>query len=218
MSPDVFTCARRLFFNLWQASRAAGDPEHLFFRIAKAYSGPGRFYHDLGHVVQVLSALSTIRTRVNYAQEWAVWFHGIDCSLFDHRCVERSAEIAFNEMRRTRSSVSPSTVAEYVRATDYRLDPADDPLRRELIDADWSIMGQAPEVYHGYQEALQNEARPVLTGPAYWKGRVNFLSRTLARPAIYWTASARAAWEHSARVNLERERTYYLQKLAAETL
>jgi len=217
MNPLLFNRARVLFFNLWQASRAQGDPEVLFAKLAKAYAAPGRHYHTMNHVVQVLLALNMVRSHINLAQEWAVWFHDIDHSLFDRRCVARSAEVGFNEVRRFNGCVDPYAVRAFIAATDPSTEHLPDPLLWELIDADWSIVGASSAVYAVYADAISDEARPVLYGSDYWKGRVNFLTKALNRGA-FRTTKARELWAANSVRNMTAERDRLLQKIASETI
>lgn len=191
---------------------ARGEVAQVGARVLSAYGAPTRGYHDGRHLGEVLDAIDRLaydgRSGCSPAGLAAVriaaWFHDVvyEAAPDDER---RSAEVARSALESL--DVDPPAVAEVVRLVLLTAthDPAvTDPAGALLCDADLAVLASDPERYAEYAAGVRHEyAHYDAAGFAH--GRATVLERLLARPAIYTTPAARAAWEQPARANLHTE-------------
>jgi predicted metal-dependent HD superfamily phosphohydrolase len=180
--------------------------QQMFDRLAAAYASPGRFYHTLDHVAQMLRLVAPLRDRARdfTAVLLAVWFHDV---VYDPRAKdneEQSAALADRVLRE--GGVAKEMIAEARRlillTKTHELEPTDtDGIL--LVDADLAILGAPPEEYQRYAAASRQEYAWV-SDEAYRKGRRAVLDSFLRRPRIY-RSEALAALEPQARCNLAAE-------------
>jgi predicted metal-dependent HD superfamily phosphohydrolase len=95
-------------------------------------------------------------------------------------------------------------VARLVRLTrDHRPEP-DDLAGQVLSDADLAILAAGRARYDEYVHDVRREYAH-LDDETFRAGRAEVLRSLLAKPTLFHTACAQAAWEDAARANLERE-------------
>jgi predicted metal-dependent HD superfamily phosphohydrolase len=179
----------------------------VFCALAAAYQEPGRFYHDLGHIAEILGTLASLRVPAREPEllDLAGWFHDV---VYDSRAKdneERSAVVATEALHRL--GLPPDRidrVAALIRMTrDHRADPADADAQR-LLDADLAILGSPPEKYKEYARAIRREYAWV-PEPDYRAGRRAVLRQFLGRPRIFATEELFGRLEDAARRNLAGE-------------
>ena len=158
--------------------------DRKFEEILQAYSGPGRFYHTLDHVMDVLNTVKRLAAQAKNlnAVKLAAWLHDV---IYDSRRgdnEELSAEYA--ERLCTRLSIPNSAkVASLIRKT--KTHAADDDADSQvLIDADLAILGAPEPRYWDYSEKIRREYDWVPESD-YLTGRRKVLEHFLARPRIY---------------------------------
>ena len=186
---------------------APADAYPVFDRLAAAYQEPGRYYHNLDHVAEVLKVVGRLGDLAANlpAVQLAAWFHD---AVYDSRArdnEERSAELAA-EVLRPLSVPEPtvSAVQTLIRATAHAgAEPADADAA-VLLDADLSILGASEARYARYAEDVRREYAWV-DEAAYRAGRARVLEGFLRRPRIYHTERMHAAGEEAARHNLRTE-------------
>jgi predicted metal-dependent HD superfamily phosphohydrolase len=177
-----------------------------FDQLADAYASPGRAYHVLAHVGQVLRVLVPLsgQARDFVAVQFAAWFHD---AVYDPRAAdneERSAAFAAAALRSL--GLAEERIAEVGRLIllTKTHDPAEtDSDGRLLVDADLAILAATPAEYQHYAAAIRQEYAWV-PDEAYRSGRRAVLQKFLQRPRLYRTA-ALARWEEAARRNLTAE-------------
>jgi predicted metal-dependent HD superfamily phosphohydrolase len=182
----------------------------LFDELAQAYAGPGRHYHDLGHIAQLLSLLDRYGQdlRDRDAVELAIFFH--DAVYVPIRSDNEAASAALAHARLTALGATEPLVREVERlilATRHGTAIADagsDPDLALLLDLDLSILGAEHAVYAAYAAAIRREYA-VVPDIVYRPGRRRVLAEFLARPRIYATPRLYEAWEAAARANLQWE-------------
>ncbi len=187
------------------ADRAAD--ERVFAEIVAAYTGPGRFYHNLGHVRAVLEAVGRLRSEARdfTAVRFAAWFHD---AVYDPRAgdnEERSAALAGKALARLGAAEAMAREAQrlVLLTKAHRADP-DDADGRVLLDADLAVLGAPEAEYLIYAAAIRREYAWV-PDEAYRAGRAKVLREFLRRERIYATAEMFAALEAPARRNVEAE-------------
>ena len=188
-----------------QAASAA-----VFDELAQAYSGPGRHYHNLDHIAQLLALLDQHGqdARGRDAIELAIFFH--DAVYVPLRSDNEAASAALARTPLTALGATEPLVREVERlilATRHGTalaDAASDPNLALLVDLDLSILGTERAVYAAYAAAIRREYA-VVPDLIYRPGRRRVLAEFLTRPRIYATPRLHEAWEGAARANLEWE-------------
>lgn len=155
-----------------------------FNEICACYSGPGRFYHTLDHV---LAVLDTVESLASYAKnlnavKLAAWLHDViyDSKASDNE--ERSAEYA-ERLCEELAIPEGHRVAALIRKTKTH-DAGDDVDAQVLLDADLAILGASESEYQAYAGKIRREYAWV-PEPDYRKGRWQVLEKFLARPKIF---------------------------------
>ena len=189
--------------------------DHLEYILAK-YQEPGRAYHSLSHIDDVVShvsdlfnALSTAggpaiseRQRAN-AMAAAIYHDMIyDATASDNELA--SAELA----RRVLTDLGwdedrVDAVATMIEGTADHLDPPD-LVTAVLFDADLAILGADPVHYQRYVTGVRREYGHV-SDDAWKIGRPRVLRSYLDRPRLYATEDAARRWAEPARINMATE-------------
>jgi len=185
-------------------------------RLEVAYGDPGRGYHDLRHLREVLGHVGEIlaaETAEAGAYEverdavlLAAWFHD---AVYDAagNLEERSAGLA--ERVLTAHGTAPALVAEVgrlVRLTSSH-EPQDGDLAGQVLcDADLAILAADETRYAEYVAGVRKEYAHV-DDDAFTAGRGAVLRALSAKPTLFHTDYARSRWEAAARANLTRELT-----------
>jgi predicted metal-dependent HD superfamily phosphohydrolase len=171
------------------------------------YAEPHRRYHDLTHLREVLDAVDGLAAYAvdPDAVRLAAWFHD---AVYDGRPgADEEASARLAEARLPACGVASSRVAQVarlVRVTAGHAPADDDRDGIVLCDADLAILAADPPRYRSYSAAVRAEYAHV-PAAAFRQGRRAVLEDLLARPALYRTPTAQAAWTGAARRNLTRE-------------
>jgi predicted metal-dependent HD superfamily phosphohydrolase len=182
-------------------------PAALRARLEAAYADPGRGYHDVQHLAEVLAHVDDLLPGPDPAREavlLAAWFHdAVYAGRGDDE--DRSARLAAAEL--TALDADPSLVDEVVRlvrlTTDHRPAPGDR-AGEVLCDADLAILAAGPDRYAAYVAGVRKEYAHVPDAD-FAAGRAAVLRDLLGKPTLFHTERARALWEEPARENLRRE-------------
>jgi predicted metal-dependent HD superfamily phosphohydrolase len=184
---------------------ASGETAGVAADLLQRWAGPGRTYHGLEHLRECLARLDaapadgTDRDLV----EAALWFHD---AVYDSRSADneaRSADLA----RRALASLgvpddTAGRVADLVLLTRHGESPSGAE-GRLLCDIDLAILGQPPDDFDRYDQAIRLEYAWV-PGPVYRRERASVLRGLLAREPLYATPHFRERYERPARANLRR--------------
>lgn len=179
----------------------------LAARLVAAYAHPERHYHDTQHLTEVLDRVHELSAHGEAFDRMAVvlaaWFHD---SVYDGRPeVERRSAAWAAEALPT--LVAPDLVDEVVRLvllTERHRPARGDRNGAALCDADLAILAAPAERYAAYLAAVRREYADV-PDDLFAQGRAAVLGDLLAKPHLFHTGYARAAWEGAARGNVERE-------------
>jgi predicted metal-dependent HD superfamily phosphohydrolase len=166
----------------WAVSPSLAD--RTFEEIVQAYSGPGRFYHSLDHVMEVLATVDRLASHAKNtnAVKLAAWLHDLiyDSKASDNE--ERSAEYAERLCQELALPEVPLVAALIRKTKTHNAD--DDADAKVLIDADLAILGTSEPVYWGYAAKIRREYAWVPEAD-YRQGRRRVLESFLLRPRIY---------------------------------
>lgn len=187
--------------------RARGDVAGAGATLLGRYADPGRAYHDLRHLDEVLRNVDELAdiARDADAVRLAAWFHDAvyDPTAQDNE--ERSARLAVTLLTNLR--VDPARVAEVARlvlTTATHEVTEDDTDAAVLCDADLAILASGPGRYEEYTAAVRREYAH-LSDADFASGRAAVLRALLAHLPLFRTPAARADWEETARANITAE-------------
>jgi len=166
----------------WAVDPALAD--RTFEEVREHYAGPGRFYHTLDHIQNVLRTVESLGsyTRNRNAVKLAAWLHDV---IYDSRASDnedRSADYA-KRLCEKLSIPEGRLVAALIRKTKTH-DADGDADAQVLIDADLAILGANEPAYRLYAEQIRQEYAWV-PEPEYRMGRRQILERFLTRPKIF---------------------------------
>src|SRR5262249_16384690 len=138
--------------------------------VVRHYSGPGRFYHTLDHVLYVLQTLDAIGSNAKHenAVKLAAWLHDV---VYDSKASANEERSAASAERLCEELSIPEgrLVASLILRTKTH-DAGDDVDAHVLIDADLAILGANEPAYRAYAEQIRREYDWV-TEPKYRNGR-----------------------------------------------
>lgn len=173
------------------------------------WSEPQRHYHTVTHLTAVLDVVDRHAALAPHPERvrLAAWLHD---AVYDPRALgganERdSAEFAAGLLATL--GVPDEVAAEVARLVGLTAGhaTADGDTDGELLcDADLAVLAGDPERYAAYTAAIRREYAHV-PDEDFAAGRAQVLKALLELPSIYRLAPLRAAWESTARANLERE-------------
>ena len=187
----------------------SGDAAPVLELLAAAYSAPGRHYHNLEHIGEMLGVARRLTTVTDNAApiQLAIWFHD---AVYDPRAKDNeacSAELAVTSLGPIgvpRSDLEVVTCL--ILATEHLADdrPPADRSTAIVLDADLAILGADAERYRRYAADIRKEYAWV-SEDEYRRGRANVLEHFLRRERIYWTDMMYEECEEQARANLQVE-------------
>jgi predicted metal-dependent HD superfamily phosphohydrolase len=184
----------------WAVDSTQAD--RTFEDVYKQYAGPGRYYHTLDHVQNVLETVECLgpHARNLNAIKLAAWLHDV---IYDSKASDNEERSADYAERLCEQLAIPESrlVAALIRKTKTHDAGEKDPDAQVLIDADLAILGASEPAYQAYAEQIRSEYAWV-PEPAYRTGRTQILERFLARPRIYHLLGS---LEDSAHRNLAAE-------------
>lgn len=166
----------------WSVNPAQAN--RTFEDVCRQYSGPGRFYHALDHVENVLGIVEGLGSRARNLNtvKLAAWLHDV---IYDSRASDneqRSADYA--ERLCEKLSIPEGQLAASLILKTKTHDAGDDPDAQVLLDADLAILGASEPVYQNYAKQIRQEYAWV-PEPDYRKGRRQVLESFLSRPRIF---------------------------------
>lgn len=183
------------------------DARPLGAEILAAYAEPGRRYHDTRHLAEVLERLDELAAHGTAFDRTAValaaWFHD---GVYDGRpdAERRSADWAARALPAWVDRAVVDEVVRLVLMTEHHRPEDGDRNGCALSDADLAILAAPPERYAEYAAAIREEYAHVPDAD-FAAGRSAVLRDLLAKPHLFQTPHARAAWEDPARANVDRE-------------
>jgi len=176
-------------------------------RLVTAYDDPGRGYHDLRHLREVLEHLDDLVPTDHPERDavvLAAWFHdAVYDAVGDNE--ERSARLADAVL--TQAGVPIPLVDEVTRLVRLTAghDPAADDLPGQLLcDADLAILAADRERYDAYVAGVRQEYAEVPDAD-FRAGRKAVLEDLLAHDTLFHSDAARERWEEKARANVSAE-------------
>ncbi len=185
--------------NAWTVDVMLAD--QTFDEISSQYAGPGRFYHSLDHVQNVLETVQSLGVHAcnPNAVKLAAWLHDV---IYDSKAADNEEKSAAYARRLCQELSIPDgpLVASLILKTKSH-DAGEDADSQVLLDADLAILGASEADYQAYSQKIRLEYGWV-PEPEYRKGRRQVLERFLSRPKIFHLLSH---LEEAARRNIGAE-------------
>jgi len=193
-------------------------------RLLDRWSEPGRVYHNLRHLTDVLARVDELAEETHEPDlvRLAAWYHGAifdaaDKAAYANRGGEQevaSAALARTEL--TELGVPEASVARVQHLVVALVRHVPDPTDFDcavLCDADLAMLATEPQKYKAYLQDLRTEYAHVPV-ERYLRARIKILNKLLGRPALF-VSPLGAAWEEPARQNLAAELHRLEKELAA---
>lgn len=180
-----------------------GD-EPLREELLDAWGSPGRGYHDLQHLDEVLERLDELAPTLSHAGPTvalAAWFHD---AVHDPEPDPEGRSAAWAVRALRGGDVDADEVARLVLLTREHSPAADDVEGVALCDADLAVLASGRERYRDYCRGVRQEYGH-LDDATFAAGRAAVLRRFLQRPHLFASTHARERWEAAARLNVARE-------------
>jgi predicted metal-dependent HD superfamily phosphohydrolase len=155
-----------------------------FEEISRRYVEPGRYYHTLAHIHDVLETVECLGADAKNlnAVRLAAWLHDViyDSKASDNE--ERSGEYA--ERLCTRFRIPHGGLVDSLILATKTHAPGEDTDAQVLVDSDLAILGADEAPYQSYSGQIRKEYAWV-PEPEYVKGRRLVLESFLSKPRIY---------------------------------
>lgn len=188
-------------------------PEPLWSALRAAYSEPGRAYHNLTHLREVLARFDEVDRDVGWRRPREVFlaalFHDAVYVPGRHDNEARSAELAREAIARwlPGEGLDEGFVTRLVLLTARHgaLAPADvDEEEALFLDCDMAILGSDAATFDAYDRGIAEEYCAV-PAELYTLGRRSFFETLLAAERIFLSPYFRDRLEARARENLRRK-------------
>ena len=198
---------QRVDFNHWDSlcTTVAGKHgvEGTYDAMVSEYQSDVRVYHNLNHIAHCLEEFDKLRNLClnPHAVELAIWYHDVIYDTKIDNNEERSALWALTSL--VFMNVNDTLLDEVQRLillTKHDCIPTDID-GQVIVDVDLSILGQSPEVFDEYENAIRAEYSWV-PDEVFWPKRRDFLKAILLREEIFHTDRCILKFESRAIENL----------------
>lgn len=172
-----------------------------------AYQEDNRHYHDLSHILQLVSLQQAYADRIrdNEVVLFSIFFHDIIYNARQSDNEEKSATAAVIHLRKIGFPAEKITaVNDFIIATKTHINIQQDPDLDYFLDFDLQILGTAPEAYRQYTQQIRQEYS-IYPDLLYKPGRKKAMKHFLEMPSIFRTPAFRELYEENARRNIQAE-------------
>lgn len=196
------------------ASAPVEELERVGERLLERWAEPGRHYHSVRHLVDVLTRVDELAEETHEPDlvRLAAWYHGAVFDAAEKASYARrggedeqaSARLAREEL--TRVGLEPRRVERVVQLVDVLVRHTPDPEDVDaavLCDADLAVLAAEPQRYKAYLADVRAEYAH-LPVEEFVRARIAILRRLSARDRLF-TSPLGAAWEEPARQNVAAE-------------
>jgi predicted metal-dependent HD superfamily phosphohydrolase len=176
------------------------------------HTEPGRYYHTVMHVYEMLQYLSMMAEHSTWSEHvttvlrLSTFFHDIVYNAQSTTNERDSADMfqSFAEEVDLPMDITESVVA-YILATQHHQVSTDALGVMDIfLDIDMAVLGKQEKAYESYAQLIRHEYSfvPELT---YREKRAAFLESVLQHERIFKTDIAWKVWEGAARANIQKE-------------
>lgn len=211
MSHDAFVndLSQRWIGLTGRYSNDAGLIRTFFAEIETAYNSPGRYYHSLHHIGNLLNLADQYQNELHDKEiiDFVIYYHDIIYDVARSDNEERSAAIAGDRLTvlKLPQKKIVSIVRYIIASKTHELNEAD--RQTDLawfLDFDMSALGADWGIYYQYLQDVRKEYS-IYPNHQYKTGRSRFLQRTLSMPFVFNTSQFRKDYEERARANMQKE-------------
>lgn len=170
------------------------------------YSEPGRHYHTLRHICQVLTWLEQFDKALPVALQLAAFFHDAVYDTKSKFNEEMSAQLAVDTLGQESADLGMiHEVRQLILCTKKHLPDESNAARSGLfLDCDLMILAASPAEYKLYTEQIRLEYSQ-FNDVEYRAGRTHVLKSFISRKTIFFTERVRLEYERGARSNITHE-------------
>ncbi|SKA40508.1 Predicted metal-dependent phosphohydrolase, HD superfamily [Chitinophaga eiseniae] len=175
--------------------------------ILTAYQAPGRHYHNLQHITQLLTLHHTYAGQLKAPDTvlYAIFFHDIVYDVQQRDNEQQSALAAGEYLRQTGFPTADiNAVEEFIVATQTHVNTLQHSDLDYFLDFDLQILGTPPDNYQAYAQQIRQEYS-IYPDNLYHPGRKKVLQHFMEMPAIYRTPAFQQQYETQARQNIQAE-------------
>jgi len=178
--------------------------------IETAYTDKQRYFHNLSHIGQMLSALQAVKSRID---DWdtaafAVFYHDLVYDVVRYVNENDNEDLSADEAVKVLQAVnySPAKIdrcKQHILATKHHKLSTDGDTNF-ITDADLLILGQPWEAYKEYMNSIRKEYE-VYPDNIYYAGRTHVLKNFLQTERLFKTDYFHQQFENAAKENIRRE-------------
>lgn len=174
--------------------------QDIYADLKAQYTQPERDYHNLAHILDVLTLIQQLTPTPSAELLLAAWFHD---AVYNSKSKDNEAHsVSLAQATLARFSINIERIEELILATATHQAPANDLEMQILLDADLAILGTGRRTYQAYSLAIRQEYSWVEEAE-YNTGRTAVLQQFLSRPNLYFTPQMQAARQAQAVDNFQ---------------
>ena len=182
--------------------------------LATWYEGPGRSYHVLMHLREMVTLWrymdgTPVTAELLLPAEYALalLFHDAVYDVARRDNEARSAALARAWAVRLLREVDTDVVGRLIERTAHHGEPLDDltPEEALFVDMDLAVLGSDATSYDAYAASVRAEHALVMTDAEYLAARIEWLERMRATESLYRTRRLQTYSDEQARANMSRE-------------
>lgn len=204
--PEVADMSRRWLYLMESLAVNPEQARRVFADLVSRYTANGRYYHNLGHVKELLDTVNELKPLATDLTtiRLAVWFHDV---IYDPRAKDNEVKSAEYSRKTLQAlGLSPEVVdkvSDLILATITHQAPDGDINTQILLDADLAPLGANEAVFSQQSIALRKEFAWLSEGE-FQANRARLLTGFLERERIYQTDQLFASLESQARRNITK--------------
>jgi predicted metal-dependent HD superfamily phosphohydrolase len=177
----------------------------LWNELEKNYSNASRHYHNLNHLNALLEELRSVK---NVFINWdtivfALAYHDAIYNTLKSNNEDKSATLALKRLAEINFPIDQAYICGQLIIATKKHEPSDNQTNY-FTDADLSILGSDPNIYHLYTQQIRREYA-IYPDLVYNPGRKKVLMHFLSMSSIYKTEEFRNKYEKQAKQNLQTE-------------
>lgn len=176
----------------------------LWLALEKAYTGKSRYYHNLTHLQEMITAYQEYQSYLQYPDEvlFAIFYHDFIYKTTRKDNELQSAEYAVSLLQ-PQHNLNQTLVFDMIVATQHHQHHEEEDINW-LIDFDLKILSKSWEDYQIYCGQIRKEYK-IYPDILYKPGRKKALENFLEHEFIYQTETFRNRYEQQARTNIQKE-------------
>lgn len=193
----------KLFGRYTPNTSFVSDSWQVFF---EKYTAPGRHYHNLTHIENLLKELEGVRANIRDwdVLQFSIFYHDIIYSPTSSNNEERSAALAKTMLSKIEFAPErQAAVVKQIEATKNHVVSGDSDTNH-LLDADLSVLGKARDEFLAYAKNIRKEYG-IYPKIIYNRGRKKVIQHFLQLDRIYKMPYFFEKYEQQARENLLAE-------------